>query len=54
MITVVAAAFSLGKMVRYNELTAIMASGVSLKSVITPIVVLSIALSGFADYRPGT
>jgi lipopolysaccharide export system permease protein len=46
MITVVAAAFSLGKMVRYNELIAMMASGVSLKRVITPIIVLSIALSG--------
>ena len=47
MITVVAAAFSLGKMVRYNELTAMMASGVSLKRVITPIVLLAIAFSGF-------
>jgi lipopolysaccharide export system permease protein len=46
MITVVAAAFSLGKMVRYNELIAMMASGVSLKRVITPIVVLSIVFSG--------
>jgi len=42
MITVVAAAFSLGKMVESNELVAVMASGVSLKRVITPIVVLSI------------
>jgi len=41
MITVVAAAFSLGKMVRYNELTAMMASGVSLKRVIAPIIVLA-------------
>jgi lipopolysaccharide export LptBFGC system permease protein LptF len=47
MITVVAAAFSLGKMVRYNELTAMMASGVSLKRVITPIIVLAIVFSGF-------
>src|SRR4030042_1826153 len=31
MITVVAAAFSLGKMVRHNELTAMMASRISLK-----------------------
>jgi lipopolysaccharide export LptBFGC system permease protein LptF len=46
MIIVVAAAFSLGKMVRNNELTAIMASGVSLKRVIAPIIVLSIALTG--------
>ncbi len=46
MITVVAAAFSLGKMVKHNELTAMMASGVSLKRVITPIIILSILLSG--------
>jgi lipopolysaccharide export LptBFGC system permease protein LptF len=46
MITVVAAAFSLGKMVRYNELIAIMASGVSLKRIISPIVVLSLVLTG--------
>ena len=47
MITVVAAAFSLGKMVKFNELTAMMASGVSLKRVIAPIVVLAIAMTGF-------
>ncbi len=46
MITVVAAAFSLGKMVRNNELAAIMASGVSLKRLIAPIVVLALALTG--------
>jgi lipopolysaccharide export system permease protein len=46
MITVVAAAFSLGKMVRYNELIAIMASGVSLKRIIAPIVILAILLTG--------
>lgn len=46
MIIVVAAAFSLGKMVRNNELTAIMASGVSLKRVIAPIIVLAITLTG--------
>ncbi len=46
MITVVAAAFSLGKMVRYNELTAMMASGVSLKRVIAPIIVLATILTG--------
>jgi len=45
MITVVAAAFSLGKMVRSNELVAVMASGVSLKRVIAPIVTLSIVLT---------
>jgi lipopolysaccharide export system permease protein len=42
MITVVAAAFSLGKMVRSNELVAVMASGVSLKRVIAPIVILAL------------
>jgi lipopolysaccharide export system permease protein len=46
MITVIAAAFSLGKMVRNNELVAIMASGVSLKRVIAPIIILAIALTG--------
>ena len=46
MITVVAAAFSLGKMVHHNELTAMMASGISLKRVIAPILVLAIVLTG--------
>lgn len=46
IITVVAAVFSLGKMTRNNELIAIMASGVSLKRVIAPIIVLSILLTG--------
>ncbi len=46
MITVVAAAFSLGKMVRHNELIVMMASGLSLKRVIAPILVLAIALTG--------
>ena len=46
MITVVAAAFSLGRMVRQNELVAIMASGVSLKRVIGPIVFLALLLTG--------
>jgi lipopolysaccharide export LptBFGC system permease protein LptF len=45
MITVVAAAFSLGKMVRCNELVAMMASGVSLKRVIGPIVLLALLLT---------
>ena len=45
MITVVAAAFSLGKMVRSNELVAVMASGVSLKRVIGPIVLLALLLT---------
>ncbi len=46
MMTVVAAAFSLAKMVRLNELVAIMASGVSLKRVIGPILVLALLLTG--------
>jgi len=46
MITVVAAAFSFGKMVRSNELVAVMASGVSLKRVIGPIVLLALLLTG--------
>jgi len=46
MITVVAAAFSLGKMVRSHELVAVMASGVSLKRVIAPIVILALLLTG--------
>jgi lipopolysaccharide export system permease protein len=46
MITVVAAAFSFGKMVRYNELVAVMASGVSLKRMIAPIVFLALILTG--------
>jgi len=48
MITVVAAAFSLGKMVRSNELVAIMASGVSLKRVIVPIGFLAIFLTAMS------
>ena len=46
MITVVAASFSFGKMVRSNELVAVMASGVSLKRVIAPIVLLALLLTG--------
>ncbi len=46
MITVVAAAFSLGKMVRNNELIAMMSSGVSLKRVISPIIILALMLTG--------
>jgi len=45
MITVVAAVFSLGKMVRCNELVAVMASGVSLKRVIAPIILLAFLLT---------
>ena len=46
MITVVAAAFSFGKMVRSNELVAVMASGVSLKRIIGPIIFLALILTG--------
>ncbi|MHC4632151.1 MAG: LptF/LptG family permease [Planctomycetota bacterium] len=46
MITVVAASFSFGKMVRLNELVAVMASGVSLQRVIVPIVLLALLLTG--------
>ena len=45
MIMVVAAAFSLGRMIKGNELVAMMASGVSLKRVMAPIVVLSMLLT---------
>ena len=46
MITVVAAVFSLGKMVHNNELIAMMSSGVSLKRVIAPIIVLAMIFTG--------
>lgn len=46
MITVFAAVFSLYKMVRTNELVAVMASGVSLKRVIAPILLLALLLTG--------
>jgi lipopolysaccharide export system permease protein len=45
-ITVMAAVFSLGKMTKNNELIAVMASGVSLKRVIAPIIFLSVILTG--------
>ncbi|MCX5636214.1 MAG: LptF/LptG family permease [Planctomycetota bacterium] len=45
MITAVAAAFSFGKMVHSNELVAIMASGVSLKRVIAPVILLASLLT---------
>jgi len=41
-ITVIAALFSLGKMIWINELIAVMASGTSLKRIIAPVVLLSI------------
>jgi lipopolysaccharide export system permease protein len=46
VITVVAAAFCLGRMVRANELVAIMASGVSAKRIVGPILVLAILFTG--------
>ncbi len=46
MITVVAAAFSFGRMVRNRELVAVMASGVSLKRVIGPILFLALIFTG--------
>lgn len=46
MITVVAAAFSLGKMVRDNELVAIMASGISARRIVGPILGLAIFFAG--------
>ncbi len=46
MITAVAAAFSFGRMVRCNELVAVMASGISLKRIIAPIVFLALLFTG--------
>jgi|WetSurMetagenome_2_1015567.scaffolds.fasta_scaffold121760_2 lipopolysaccharide export system permease protein len=46
MITVVAASFSFSKMIRSNELIAIMASGVSLKRTIWPVILLALILTG--------
>ncbi len=46
IIVVAAAAFSLARMNKTNELTAMLASGVSLHRVVWPIVLLSMALSG--------
>ena len=46
MITVVAAVFSLGKMTRNNELIAVMASGMSLKRIIAPILFMSLVFAG--------
>ncbi|MCX5636989.1 MAG: LptF/LptG family permease [Planctomycetota bacterium] len=48
MITVIAAVFSLGKMTRSNEFVAVMASGVSLKRVIAPIIALAVLLTAFS------
>ncbi len=46
MITIVAAVFSLGKMTKNNELIAVMASGMSLKRLIAPIVFLAVFFTG--------
>lgn len=48
VITVVAAAFSLGKMARANELVAMIASGVSAKRIVGPILVLAIFFTSLA------
>jgi lipopolysaccharide export system permease protein len=46
MVMVVAAVFSLSRMMRNNELIAVMASGTSLKRILAPILLLSLFLSG--------
>ncbi|HPD47689.1 MAG TPA: LptF/LptG family permease [Anaerohalosphaeraceae bacterium] len=46
MITVVAATFSLARLTYNNELVAVMASGVSLKRVMAPIIFLAFCLTG--------
>jgi len=46
MILVIAAVFSLARMTKNNELIAVMASGVSLKRVLAPILLLSLLLTG--------
>lgn len=46
MVIVIAAVFSLTRMTRNNELIAVMASGMSLKRILAPILFLSLMLSG--------
>ena len=46
MIIVIAAVFSLTRMTRNNELIAVMASGMSLKRILAPILLLSLFLTG--------
>lgn len=46
IITVVAATFSLARLTTNNELVAVLASGVSLKRVMAPIILLAILLTG--------
>jgi lipopolysaccharide export system permease protein len=48
VIIVVAAAFSLGKMVRTNELVAMIASGVSAKRIVLPILILAVLFTALA------
>ena len=45
MTVLLAAVFALARMTRQNELTAVLASGVSLKRVIAPVVLLGVALN---------
>ena len=45
VIIMIAACFSLARMMRQNELTGVLASGVSLKRVIAPIVLLAVGLN---------
>ena len=45
MITVVAATFSFGKMIRNRELVAVMASGISLKRTVVPIIISALLLT---------
>ncbi len=46
MITVIAAVFSLARMTKNNELIAVMASGISLKRILSPILLLAVLLMG--------
>ena len=46
MLIVIAAVFSLARMTKSNELVAVMASGVSLKRILAPILFLSLLLTG--------
>lgn len=46
MIIVIAAVFSLARLTRNNELIAVMASGVSLKRILAPILFLALVLTG--------
>ncbi|MDH7598165.1 MAG: LptF/LptG family permease [Sedimentisphaerales bacterium] len=46
MILVVAAAFCVARMVRSNELTALMASGISIRRVMVPVLLVGVLLTG--------